>query len=117
VLHALADDPVVRAGFRLGGDPSRKNDSELLHWWHELVRHLVADAQGAGELEQTVSADAATTVIVASVVGFGALGVADRTWLSPERIAFLWAFLAPRLAAFPHRASAPTAPAEPDEDE
>ncbi|WP_328891873.1 ScbR family autoregulator-binding transcription factor [Streptomyces sp. NBC_00316] len=115
LLHALADDPVVRAGFRLGGDPSRKNDSELLHWWHGRVRDLIVDAQGAGELERTVSADAATTVIVASMVGFGALGVADRTWLSAERVAPFWSFLVPRLAASPHRVSAPAATGGRDE--
>lgn len=50
LLQALADDPVVRAGFRLSGDPSRKNDSAFLRRWHESVRDLVADAQGAGSL-------------------------------------------------------------------
>ncbi|MBO0512374.1 ScbR family autoregulator-binding transcription factor, partial [Streptomyces beijiangensis] len=115
LLQALTDDPVVRAGFRLGGDPSRKKGSELLHWWHERVRALVADAQVAGELGQTVSADAATTVIVAVVEGLGALGMADRSWLSAERVASLWSFLAPRLAASPlhaplHHTSVPSAP-------
>jgi len=109
LLDALADDPVVRAGFRLSGDPSRKNDSELLHWWHGRVRDLISDAQGAGELERTVSADAATTVIVASTVGFGELGLADRTWLSADRVAPFWSFLMPRLAASPHRVLLPTA--------
>jgi AcrR family transcriptional regulator len=119
LLGALADDPVVRAGFRLSGDPARKNDSGLLQWWHGQVGELVADAQDAGELEQTVSPDAATTVIVASVVGLGALGMADRTWLSAGRTASLWSFLAPRLATVvpPHRASTPTATAGRDSDE
>jgi AcrR family transcriptional regulator len=108
LLRALADDPLIRAGFRLGGDPSRKNASELLKWWHEWVRECISDAQGAGELERTVSADAATTVVLASTIGFGALGVADRTWLSAGKVALFWSFLLPRLAATSHRALVPT---------
>jgi AcrR family transcriptional regulator len=104
LLRAVADDPLVRAGFKLSGDPSRKNGGRLLHWWHARVRDLVVQAQSAGELAETVSADAATTAVVAATVGFEALGAADRDWLSPERVAQLWAFLLPRLAASPDHA-------------
>ncbi|MGW0083689.1 ScbR family autoregulator-binding transcription factor [Streptomyces sp. NPDC003393] len=114
LLRALSDDPVVRAGFRLSGDPSRKNDSELLHWWHGRVRDLVAEAQGAGELERTVSADTATTVIVSATVGFGVLGAADRSWLSAGRVAPFWSFLVPRLATAPHRVLMPAVVARPE---
>lgn len=108
LLRALADDPVVRAGFRLGADPSRKNGADLLRWWHERVRALVVDAQGAGELEGAVSVDAATAVVVASTVGFGTLGATDRSWLSAGRVAPFWSLLMPCLAASPHRILVPT---------
>ncbi|MFI0241868.1 ScbR family autoregulator-binding transcription factor [Streptomyces sp. NPDC016845] len=102
LLHALADDPVVRAGFRLNADPSRKARAELLNWWHDRLRALVVEAQRAGELGEAVSADAATTVLVSSTVGFGVLGAEDRSWLSDGRVAPLWSFLVPHLAASPH---------------
>ncbi|MFI9605505.1 ScbR family autoregulator-binding transcription factor [Streptomyces sp. NPDC052043] len=109
LLVALADDPVVRAGFRLNADPSRKNGSELLLWWHERVRELVAEAQEAGEIERGVSAEAVSTLVVTATVGLGALGEADRGRLSPERVAVLWSFLAPRPATSPSRAPVPKA--------
>ncbi|MCC9711554.1 TetR/AcrR family transcriptional regulator [Streptomyces sp. MNU76] len=99
LLLAVATDPVVRAGFRLCGDPSRKNGAQMLRWWQRRVRDLVAEAQEAGELTSAVSAEAATTAVVAATVGFGALGVADATWLSGERLAQFWSLLLPRLAA------------------
>ncbi|WP_316744935.1 ScbR family autoregulator-binding transcription factor [Streptomyces sp. MK7] len=112
LLHALADDPVVRAGFRLSADPSRKAGAELLDWWHDRVRTLVVEARRAGELGEAVSEDAATTVLVSSTVGFGVLGAVDRAWLSVDRVAPLWSFLAPHLAASPHEAPAPVVTGE-----
>ncbi|MEV3859241.1 ScbR family autoregulator-binding transcription factor [Streptomyces sp. NPDC050095] len=109
LLHALADDPVVRAGFRLSADPSRKAGTELLDWWHRRVSALVVEAQRAGELDRSVSVDAATTVLVSSTVGFGLLGAVDRSWLSAGRVEPLWSFLVPHLAASPHRVLAPVA--------
>lgn len=108
LVVALADDPVVRAGFRLNADPSRKNGSELLLWWHGQVRELVAAAQESGEIERDLSAEAVSTLVVTATVGFGALGEADRGWLSAGRVAMFWSFLAPRLAVSP--ASLPAVP-------
>ncbi|SER10688.1 transcriptional regulator, TetR family [Streptomyces sp. yr375] len=101
LLLAVVADPVIRAGFRLSGDPSRKNGMQILRWWQVWVHDLVVEAQRAGELAQDVSADAATTVIVAATAGFEVLGAADREWLSVERMTQLWTFVLPRLAATP----------------
>ncbi|MEU3838461.1 ScbR family autoregulator-binding transcription factor [Streptomyces sp. NPDC028635] len=98
MLLALTDDPVVRAGFALSGDPSRKNGTELWRWWHDRVRALVLEARRAGELAPAVPVDVATTAIVAATVGFEALGAADPGWLSAERLAQFWDLLLPRLA-------------------
>ncbi|MEU9291740.1 ScbR family autoregulator-binding transcription factor [Streptomyces sp. NPDC048275] len=106
LLHAVASDPVVRAGFTLSGDPSRKNGAGLLRWWSVWVRDLVVRAQAAGELSDDISPDGAATVIVAATVGMEALGSWDRDWLSCERLAQFWIFALPRLAAPPHLTAA-----------
>ncbi|MER5917758.1 hypothetical protein ABT124_47580 [Streptomyces sp. NPDC001982] len=99
LLLATVTDPVVRAGFKLGGDPSRRNGARMLHWWRAWVHGLVVQAQAEGELARDVPPDVATAVIVAATVGFEALGAADRDWLAPERLAQLWTFVLPRPAA------------------
>ncbi|MGW0885219.1 ScbR family autoregulator-binding transcription factor [Streptomyces sp. NPDC002671] len=103
LLTAAADDPVVRAGFRLSGDPSRKSDAELLRWWREFVHKLILQAQDAGELAQDVSADDATTTIVAATVGFEVIAMVDTEWPSAERVARFWSLILPWLAAAPDR--------------
>ncbi|MEU9594977.1 ScbR family autoregulator-binding transcription factor [Streptomyces sp. NPDC048193] len=110
LLDAVVRDPVVRAGFRLSADPSRKNGAELLGWWHGRVRQFVLKAQRAGQLARDVSPDAATTVIAAATAGFEALGAADGTWLSGERLDQFWSLLLPPLAAPPGPAPTPTLP-------
>jgi AcrR family transcriptional regulator len=101
LLLVLAADPVVRAGFRLSGDPSRPGEAEMLHWWRTLVRDLITQAERAGELARDVSPEAATVAIVAATFGFQAAGAADRSWLAAERVAQFWSFVLPRLAASP----------------
>ncbi|MGV9700660.1 ScbR family autoregulator-binding transcription factor [Streptomyces sp. NPDC003470] len=113
LLAAVAGDPVVRAGFRLSADPSRKNGGELLCWWHDRVRRFVLQAHAAGELAGDVPPDVATTVIAAATAGFEALGAADRTWLSDERLEQLWNLILPPLTAPPGHIPAPTPAATP----
>ncbi|WP_314220680.1 ScbR family autoregulator-binding transcription factor [Streptomyces zaehneri] len=95
LLLAVVTDPVIRAGFRLSGDPSRKNGTQILQWWRAWVHDLIVQAQQEGELAPDVSVDAATTVIVAATAGFEALGATDRDWLSADRVTQLWTFLLP----------------------
>lgn len=106
LLVAMAADPVVRAGFKLGSDPSRKNGSGVLAWWRTWVCDLVVEAREAGELADDVSPEGAAAAIIAATVGFEALGSSDRDWLSEERAAEFWAFILPRLAASPQQALA-----------
>ncbi|MCX4451388.1 ScbR family autoregulator-binding transcription factor [Streptomyces sp. NPDC087866] len=98
LMDAVADDPVVRAGFRLGGDPSRKSEAKLHDWWYEWVRDALVQARGCGELAEDVSAEDAAVVIVASTLGLETLGATDRYWQSAERVAQLWSFALPRLS-------------------
>lgn len=101
LLLAVVSDPVIRAGFRLGGDPARKGGAQILRWWRAWVHDLVVQAQQEGELGQDVSADAVTAVIVAATAGFEVLGATDRDWLSADRVAQLWTFLLPWPAGSP----------------
>ncbi|MES4888807.1 ScbR family autoregulator-binding transcription factor [Streptomyces sp. NPDC096012] len=103
LVLAAADDPVLRAGLKLSGDPSRKGDAELLDWWRGLVRDLVLQARDTGELAQDVSADDATTTIVAATVGFAVIAMAEAEWPTAERLARFWSLVLPWLAAAPER--------------
>ncbi|MEU2930627.1 ScbR family autoregulator-binding transcription factor [Streptomyces sp. NPDC007251] len=104
LLLAVADDPVVRAGFKLSGDPSRKSEAAMLGWWKNCVRDLVLQAQHAGELADGVSPDGATTTIVAATVGLEVIAATDDGWRPAERMAQFWSLILPCLAAFPERA-------------
>ncbi|WP_405901803.1 ScbR family autoregulator-binding transcription factor [Streptomyces sp. NBC_00727] len=98
LMDAVADDPVVRAGFRLGGDPSRKSEAKLHDWWYEWVRNALIQARRSGELAEDVSAEDAAVVVVAATLGLETLGATDRYWQSAERVAQLWSFALPRLS-------------------
>ncbi len=104
LMLAMAADPVVRAGFRLSGDPSRKGPAQLFTWWNASVCELVRRARDQGELARDVSPDDAAAVIVAATVGSGTLAGWDEDWLSAGRAQRLWAFVLPRLAVPPEPA-------------
>ena len=101
VLRVVVDDPVVRAGFRLGADPSRKGDGGLLVWWRGFVRERVVRAGEAGELVAHVSVEDAARVIVVATVGFEAVALAEAQWPSVERVAAFWSLVLPWLAVAP----------------
>ncbi|MEV5953928.1 ScbR family autoregulator-binding transcription factor [Streptomyces sp. NPDC051987] len=98
VLVAVAADVVVRAGFRLSVDPSRKNGMGFGCWWRGWVREELLRAQRAGELADGVSPDRAATLIVAATLGFEVLGVPDRDRIAPHAEQF-WTLVLPQLAA------------------
>ncbi|MFC9636848.1 ScbR family autoregulator-binding transcription factor [Streptomyces mirabilis] len=99
LVAALAVDPVLRAGFELGGDPSRKSAEGPGRWWCEWVHALLREAQGAGELARGVSPEAAAVAVVASVAGFGRLASRHRVRSSSHLLEQFWALLLPGLAA------------------
>ncbi|MFF3143882.1 hypothetical protein ACFVRU_19655 [Streptomyces sp. NPDC057927] len=99
LVAALAVDPVLRAGFELGGDPSRKSAEGPGRWWCEWVHALLREAQGAGELARGVSPEAAAVAVVASVAGFGRLASRHRVRSSSPLLEQFWALLLPGLAA------------------
>lgn len=104
LLAAVAGDPLVRAGFRLGRDPSRKSgERRVWGWWCAWVQDLVAQAQEKGELAQGVSPEDAAAAILAVTAGFEVLSTWNRDWLSRERATRLWTLLLPLLAASPQQ--------------
>ncbi|MER7187344.1 ScbR family autoregulator-binding transcription factor [Streptomyces hyaluromycini] len=99
VLGAVAADVVVRAGFKLSVDPSRKNAMGFGCWWRAWVCEELLRAQRAGELAEGVSPDRVAAVIVAATVGFEVLGAEDRDRISPRHVEQFWSLVLPQLAA------------------
>lgn len=99
LMTAIGADTVLRAGFELGGDPSRKKGEGPGHWWSDWVHAVLRDARDAGELADGVSPEGAAAAVVATTVGFGMLNAGGRLRLSPELVEQFWALVLPGLAA------------------
>ncbi|MEU1165542.1 ScbR family autoregulator-binding transcription factor [Streptomyces sp. NPDC005921] len=99
LLAVGATDAVVRAGFKLSVDPSRKNGTDFGSWWRAWVCEQLLRAQREGELADGVSPDRVAAVIVATTVGFEVLGAADHDRISPQHVEQFWSLVLPQLAA------------------
>ncbi|MER7842056.1 ScbR family autoregulator-binding transcription factor [Streptomyces sp. NPDC096040] len=99
LLVTVATDVVVRAGFKLSVDPSRKNGMGFGCWWRTWVCEQLVRAQHQGELAEGVSPDRVAAVIVAATVGFEVLCAADRDRISPQHVEQFWSLVLPQLAA------------------
>ncbi|MEU9385295.1 ScbR family autoregulator-binding transcription factor [Streptomyces sp. NPDC048279] len=99
LLVMVATDVVVRAGFRLSLDPSRKNGMGFGCWWRTWVCDQLVRAQRQGELAEGVSPDRVAAVIVAATVGFEVLGAADRDRISLQHAEQFWSLVLPQLSA------------------
>ncbi|MFD3590625.1 ScbR family autoregulator-binding transcription factor [Streptomyces sp. NPDC058683] len=99
LLVTVATDAVVRAGFKLSVDPSRKNGMGFGCWWRTWVCEQLVQAQHQGELAEGVAPDRVAAVIVAATVGFEVLGAADRDRISPQHVEQFWSLVLPQLAA------------------
>jgi AcrR family transcriptional regulator len=98
LVPAAASDPVLRAGFQLGRDPSRENGARLGEWWHTWVRELIAQAHRDGELAQDVRPEVATAAVVAATAGFMELSARHPDWADPHLLEEFWSFVLPCLA-------------------
>jgi len=98
LMGALADDPVVRAGFDLSADLSRRGGPCLRGVWRTWVEEMLQRAEREGSLAEGLSSRGAAPAVVAATVGFEVLGAADREWLSTRKITGFWELLLPRLA-------------------
>ncbi|MET7703508.1 ScbR family autoregulator-binding transcription factor [Streptomyces sp. NPDC005485] len=101
LMLAVSADIVLRAGFELGGDPSRKNEEGPGRWWSDWVYRLLCEADGAGELAEGVSPEGAAAAVVAATVGFGVLNGWRRVRFSPQLVEQFWVLMLPGLAASP----------------
>lgn len=62
---------------------------------------MLREADGAGELAEGVSPEAAAAAVVAATVGFGVLHGWRRGRFSPQLVEQFWALMLPGLAASP----------------
>ncbi|MEU9449102.1 ScbR family autoregulator-binding transcription factor [Streptomyces sp. NPDC048277] len=99
LLVAVATDAVVRAGFRLSVDPSRKSGTDFGRWWRTWVCEQLLRAQHQGELAEGVAPDRVAAVIVAATFGFEVLGAQDRDRIAPLHADQFWSLVLPQLAA------------------
>ncbi|SDL31860.1 ScbR family autoregulator-binding transcription factor [Streptomyces indicus] len=98
LMHHIAEDAVVRAGFALCRDATRENDAALRRAWERWVEDALGRAERAGQLAEGAAVTEAVTAIVAATVGFEVLGSAQERWLSREAVTRLWVLLVPRIA-------------------
>ncbi|GAA2446324.1 TetR family transcriptional regulator [Streptomyces glaucus] len=79
--HALVEgitaDAVVRAGFRLDVDVTRKGGTGLWKRWEAWVRGVLAEAERSGEPPPGLSRSALAAVVVAATAGFETLAARD----------------------------------------
>ncbi|MFJ9348198.1 ScbR family autoregulator-binding transcription factor [Streptomyces sp. NPDC101237] len=99
LLVMATTDVVVRAGFKLSVDPSRKNGAGFACWWRTWVREQLLRAQHQGELAEGVSPDRVAAVVVAATVGFEVLCATDRDRISPQHAEHFWSLMLPQLTA------------------
>ncbi|MEU3256211.1 hypothetical protein, partial [Streptomyces sp. NPDC006997] len=101
LMGCLARDVVVRGGFGLAGDVSRRAESPLRREWQRWVEESLRRAERGGVLARDVAWADAARLIVAATVGLEVLGGADASWLSRQNVTRFWELLLPRLADRP----------------
>jgi AcrR family transcriptional regulator len=96
---SLATDMVLRGGFELAGDVSRRNRSPLRAQWRQWIEKTLKLAESGGSLAQGVSSGDSASAVVAATIGFEVLGTADGRWLARATLTRFWELMLPRLAA------------------
>jgi AcrR family transcriptional regulator len=98
LMRSLAHDTVVRGGFELAGDSTRRGEPSLRTQWQHWVEDSLRRAERNGALAEGVSWADSARVIVAATAGFEVLGGDDNSWLSRQNVTRFWEVLLPRLA-------------------
>ncbi|MGX2998267.1 ScbR family autoregulator-binding transcription factor [Streptomyces sp. JNUCC 64] len=100
--HALAqdllDDPVLRAGFRLGTDATWRGEGDLWEQWQDWVQLMLVVARDQGRLAPDAVVEDAVFAITAVMAGFELRTRTDARWCSREGISRFWKLTLPRLA-------------------
>ncbi|MFD3722337.1 TetR family transcriptional regulator [Streptomyces sp. NPDC058674] len=99
LMALLAGDVVVRAGYGLCADASRRSGVDLHRQWSLWVEEVMGAAAREGVLVEGVLPQDAARVVVASTVGLEVLGARERDWIAPHTLTRLWMLILPRLAA------------------
>lgn len=99
LMALLAGDVVVRAGYGLCADASRRSGVDLRRQWTLWVHEAVGAAAREGALAEGVCARDAASAVVASTVGLEVLGAGERDWVAPHTLTRFWSLMLPRLAA------------------
>lgn len=99
LMALLAGDVVVRAGYGLCADASRRSGVDLRRQWTVWVQEAVGAAAREGALAEGVCARDAASAVVASTVGLEVLGAGERDWVAPHTLTRFWSLMLPRLAA------------------
>jgi AcrR family transcriptional regulator len=95
----LLDDPVLRAGFRLGTDATWQGDGDLWEQWQDWVQLMLTVARDQGSLAPEVGVEDAVYAITAVVAGFEVRATQDAEWCSRQAVTRFWRLLLPRLAS------------------
>ncbi|MEO3975080.1 ScbR family autoregulator-binding transcription factor [Streptomyces sp. CAU 1734] len=98
LARALARDAVVRAGLQLGREATYAPEFDLRGEWHRYVLRLLGEAEGEGALLPGLCRGHAAAMVVATTIGFEALGQHDRTWISRRMVTGFWELTLPCLA-------------------
>ncbi|MFF4361138.1 ScbR family autoregulator-binding transcription factor [Streptomyces sp. NPDC001604] len=86
LMACMAGDAVVRAGFRMDGDLTRKGSRAFSRRWQAWVGEVLRQAERDGELAEGVTSRAMTTTVVAATAGLRVLAASDETWRSAARV-------------------------------
>ncbi|MEV7889034.1 ScbR family autoregulator-binding transcription factor [Streptomyces sp. NPDC002817] len=98
LMGRLVQDVVVRGGFELAGESTRRGETSLRTQWQRWVEDTLRRAERNGALAEGVSWADSACVIVAATAGFEVLGGDDASWLSRQNVTRFWEVVLPRLA-------------------
>lgn len=114
LMSRIAADVVVRAGFQMDGDVTRKGGLALSRRWQGWVGEVLRQAEREGELGEGACGRAMALAVVAVTAGLRVLAVQDEAWRSASRVEQIWAVLMPAPPARrPPHPPAPPGPPEP----
>ncbi|MEU6955200.1 ScbR family autoregulator-binding transcription factor [Streptomyces sp. NPDC045714] len=98
LARGLRDDPVLRAGFGLGSDPTWQSDVKLWEQWQDWVQLMLTVARDQGSLAPQVAVEDAAFAIVAVVAGFDALNRTGAKWDARHAVTRYWRLVLPQLS-------------------
>ncbi|MFJ3659041.1 ScbR family autoregulator-binding transcription factor [Streptomyces sp. NPDC090119] len=93
LVAVMESDVVIRAGFQMDGDITRKGGGALSRRWQDWVGETLRRAERRGELADGVSWRAVEATVLASTVGLQALAARNADWRPVERVRQIWGLL------------------------